>query len=60
MKEKLLLLAAAIIFVGSIIFQNIYWTAVALGIGLYLQPKNIFRESEESHKERFVKRKGNQ
>ena len=30
MKEKLLLLAAAIIFVGSIIFQNIYWTAVAL------------------------------
>ena len=36
MKEKLLLLAAAIIFVGSIIFQNIYWTAVALGIGLYL------------------------
>lgn len=60
MKEKFLLLAATIIFVGSIIFQNIYWTAVALGIGLYLQPKNIFQEWEESRKERFVKREGNQ
>lgn len=47
MKEKLLLLAAAIIFVGSIIFQNIYWTAVALGIGLYLQPKNIFENGRK-------------
>lgn len=57
MKEKLILLGAATIFVVSIINHQLIWTIIALGIGLYLQQKNIFQEWEEQRKECLSKRK---
>lgn len=52
-----MLLGAAIIFVVSIINHQLIWTIIALGIGLYLQQKNIFQEWEEKRKEHLSKRK---